>query len=72
MHRPPLEYLLCTAAGSAETEGQCGFICDSWCDSWPVGQCPVGLKGLLVLGKGSGLLSWASPTEVLVNVVSLL
>lgn len=39
-------------------------------------QCPVGLKGLLVLGKGSGLLSWATllhgATEVLVSVVSLL
>lgn len=33
-------------------------------------QCPVGLKGLLVLGRGSGLLSGA--TEVLVSVVSSL
>lgn len=50
LHWPPLEYLLCAAAGSAETDRADLASCVI-----PGVQCPEGLKELLVLGKGSGL-----------------
>lgn len=66
-----LEYLVCAAAGSAEADRASVALCVI-----PGVQCPAGLKRVLVLGKGSGLLSWAiqlhGAREVLVNVVSLL
>lgn len=62
---------LCAPAGSAEADRASMALCVI-----PGVECPVGLEGLLVLGKGSGLLPWAThlhgAPEVLVNVVSLL
>lgn len=49
------DYLLCAAAGSAEADRASVASCVI-----PGVQGHVGLKGPLVLGKGSGLLSWAT------------
>lgn len=45
-HRPPLEYLLCAAAGSAEADRASVASCVI-----PGVQCPVGLKGLLIMER---------------------